>query len=188
MKIFLSGAQGTGKSSIIKHISSNSLFPELKKYDSYSKLFLKTRNEQCVEHENYLNFQNKIFLFCSNIYVNESNFISSRSFADSFAYLSSSFKETKSKEIKKNLKTLIDNVTVFSRLLSSGEKVYYFYTPIEFPLNVENNNLRLSSETHQFEIDFYIRKFFKENNVAYITLKGTVEERVALIFKTVNGE
>jgi len=188
MKIFLSGAQGTGKSSIIKHISVNGLLPELKKYDSYSKLFLKTRNEQLVEHENYLNFQNRIFLFCSNVYVNESNFISSRGFADSFAYLTSSLKEVKDKEIKNNLKVLLNNVSTFTKLLNSEEKVYYFYTPIEFPLNVENNKLRLNSETHQFEIDYYIRKFFKENNITYVTLKGTVGERVALVLKTVNGE
>jgi len=184
MKLFLSGAQGTGKSSIIKHLEENNLLPNIKFFDSYSKLFLKTKDEQKVTHPNFLPFQNKIIVYSSNVYLNENNFISSRSFADSYAYLTYAIEESKEKgyvNYLNNLNNLLEGVYDCVNVLKKEENIYHFYTPIEFEISSNNNDLRLTNKEFQINIDNKIKDFYKIANIKPIMLTGSVEERIKSI-------
>lgn len=185
MKIFLSGAQGTGKSSIIKFIEENKLLPELKKYDSYSKKFLADKGEQLPSSDNFLNFQNRIFLFCSNVYLNENNFISSRGFADSYAYIASALTKSEDAEIKSNLITLGESIKNYTKLLTAEKGVYNFYCPIEFELTGSNNDLRIEGKEFQREIDKLIMEYFVINKVKVQVLHGSQKERVHQILTAI---
>ena len=54
-----------------------------------------------------------------------------------------------------------------------------FYIPIEFPL--EKDGIRFEDEQYQKMIDLQILKYLKRYKIPYITLTGTVEERLQKI-------
>lgn len=58
-----------------------------------------------------------------------------------------------------------------------------FYIPIEFPL--EKDGVRFEDEHYQEIIDLQIKKYLKRYKIPYITLTGTVEERLAKIKKAI---
>ena len=79
MRIFITGAQGTGKSTLVKRLEEE--LPSLHTHDSMSREFMDFKDEQFGE-----DFQYKISLYCLDMYVNDHDFISSRSYFDSIAY------------------------------------------------------------------------------------------------------
>jgi len=56
-----------------------------------------------------------------------------------------------------------------------------FYIPIEFP--IEKDGLRFEDEHYQEIIDLQILKLLKRYKIPYITVSGTIEERLAIIRK-----
>jgi nicotinamide riboside kinase len=54
-----------------------------------------------------------------------------------------------------------------------------FYIPIEFPL--EKDGVRFEDDSYQKIIDLQILKYLKRYKIPYITLTGTLEERLKQI-------
>jgi nicotinamide riboside kinase len=54
-----------------------------------------------------------------------------------------------------------------------------FYIPIEFPL--EKDGVRFEDDEYQKIIDLQIIKYLKRYKIPYITLTGTLEERLKQI-------
>ena len=169
MRIFFTGAQGTGKSTLVKELAKR--HPELTVHDSMSKKFMDGDKDKQLTSE----FQKRISLYCLNLYVNERNFISSRSYFDSIAYPTYHINHDKDNTI------ILDMVRIYEKLMFEDDCIY-FYLPIEFEISEGNNLLRITDPNYQREIDKIIRDEIEYINQHYpgkvITLHGSVEERL----------
>ena len=67
---------------------------------------------------------------------------------------------------------------------NENQNVIIIYTPIEFP--VENDGLRSINEKERTTIDFLIKNILDTTGADYITVTGTVEERLAQIKEKLN--
>lgn len=185
MKIFLSGAQGTGKSTIISSCSLN-----LKTYDSYSKKFLsfKTKNTQLdFDSSEFLDFQYLIFTYCTNIYINEDNFISSRGLADTYAYVTFALRYCTKPYNIKGLKEILKILPYYIEILKRQKEVYYFYTPVEYKITSRNNPLRITCIDYQKKIEALILSFYKKYSVLYFTVSGSKANRIKQIKEVISS-
>ena len=169
MRIFFTGAQGTGKSTLVKELAKR--HPELTVHDSMSKIFMKgDKNNQLTS-----DFQKRISLYCLNLYVNDRDFISSRSYFDSIAY--------PTYHVNQNIdnQTILDMVRLYEDLMFEDDCIY-FYLPIEFEISEGNNLLRITDKEYQQSIDRIIKNEIEYINTIHpgkvITLHGSVEERL----------
>lgn len=170
MRVFFTGAQGTGKSTLVRKV--NSEFVTLKMFDSMSRVFMRKKEDQKTD-----DFQKQISLYCLNLYVNEDDFVSSRSYFDSIAYPQYG-----------GYKNILDMVSIYEDMLFEDDCIY-FYAPIEFKISSGGNELRLTDEKYQEDIDLLIRKEIEiqkekghlvegEN---FFVLTGDVEQRMSII-------
>ena len=169
MRIFFTGAQGTGKSTLVKELAKR--HPELTVHDSMSKIFMKgDKNNQLTP-----DFQKRISLYCLNLYVNDRDFISSRSYFDSIAYPTYYVHQNIDNQI------ILDMVRLYEDLMFEDDCIY-FYLPIEFEISEGNNLLRITDKEYQRGIDEIIKDEIEYINTVYpgkvITLHGSVEERL----------
>lgn len=180
MRIFLCGAQGTGKSTLVTSLPDSF---GLEKKDSFSREFLKKDPSiQTRASENYNEFQDKILLHCLTQYVNDDNFISSRSVIDSFAYIKAN--ESENEVMLRNiLNHYVDYVTT--------ENDIYIYLPIEFELSDGNNSNRDLDIEYQKRVDESMRDYFERfkrmnRRANYYILTGDVETRLEKLKEIIN--
>lgn len=166
MRVFLTGAQGTGKSTIVNKISEEY---DIHRFDSMSRNFMKKKDDQFTNY-----FQKRISLYCLNLYVNENDFICSRSFFDSIAY------PAHSKDDK-----IVEMVRLYEDMLFEDDCIY-FYIPIEFEISNGGNNLRAIDKDYQHEIDEEIRREIEhqreighlKQDENFFILTGNIDERL----------
>ena len=174
MRVFFTGAQGTGKSTLV-----NKIFSEyyLCRFDSMSRDFMKKRDDQFTDY-----FQKRISLYCLNKYVNEDDFICSRSFFDSIAYPTHS-----------GHKDMVAMVRMYEDMLFEDDCIY-FYLPIEFSISENGNNLRVTDEKYQKDIDQLIRNEIENQKVLghleegrnFFVLTGSIEQRLEQVRKVLD--
>lgn len=170
MRVFFTGAQGTGKSTLVNKIFEE--FVTLKRFDSMSRDFMKKREDQFTDY-----FQKRISLHCLNLYVNEEDFVSSRSFFDSIAYPTYS-----------GHKDMVNMVRTYEDMLFENDCIY-FYIPIEFAISERGNDLRVIDEKYQKDIDRIIRNEIETQKILghleegrnFFILKGSIDERMEQI-------
>lgn len=169
MKIQLTGSQGTGKSTLNKLLIKEPIFKDYIQIDSISEKFAKDM-ETFKDPIKLRDFQTSIAFYCFSEYINTKNYISSRSFVDTYAYTKYSYKKTGIPIFK----TLNDLSLELLKLYSSKEYVFIF-VPIMFPL--ESKNLRSSDIDFQKEIESYIKECLELSEIDYYTIK-TLNKRV----------
>jgi adenylate kinase family enzyme len=180
MRIFLCGAQGTGKSTLVMNVET-----ELERKDSFSKEFLKQDETiQRSDSEKFNEFQDKILLRCLSEYVCSDNFIASRSIVDSYAYLT-----VNKAEHKVMLKNMLSHYKDY--LMLKGD--YYIYLPIEFDISKDGNENRNIDVQYQMDIDKSIYKYFnklkaQKSPATFIELRGTVSERLEKLVQIIKKE
>ena len=181
MRIFLTGAQGTGKSTLVKELLPFMFL--LEKKDSFSKEFLDDDSSiQRSSSEKYNEFQDKILLYCLSEYTNSNNFIASRSIIDSFAYLT--VNEAEKRVFLKNM------LYHYAEYLFREDDIYV-YLPIEFRVSEDNNRNRDTDREYQSRIDTSIKAYFNTFKKTYpkatfLVLTGTVKERLEVLESTIN--
>jgi len=172
MRIFIAGSQGVGKSTLITSLPKD-IGLQIK--DSYSKHFLADNPDiQTSNDKGFNEFQDKIMLFCLSQYVNENNFISSRSIIDSFAYI---------KANKSENKIMLFNILNHYRDYLLTEDDIYIYIPIEFDISSDNNNLRNIDKDYQMLVDEEVIRYFEKframgNKDNFYILRGNKESRL----------
>lgn len=160
MRIFFTGAQGTGKSTLVYEL--HRMYPQLKMYDSMSRKFMEGKKDVQFTED----FQKKISLYCLDFYVNDRDFICSRSYFDSIAY-----------PMHGNDIDIVNMVRLYQKYMFEDDCLY-FYLPIEFQLSNGGNNLRVTDEKYQHEIDQILRAEIERVNYDKLfTLTGSIEER-----------
>lgn len=167
MRIFLTGAQGTGKSTLVKQLAE--LLPNHELHDSMSREFMKgDKNVQFTSE-----FQKQISLYCLNLYVNKRDIICSRSYFDSIAY-------PKHANEYPEIINMVENY----RDLMFQDDCYYFYLPIEFEISDGGNDLRVTDKQYQKEIDQIIQEEIKKiGSDRVFTITGSIGERINKIIK-----
>jgi Cdc6-like AAA superfamily ATPase len=149
MRIFLTGAQGVGKSTLARELMKT--LPEAlggKQFfllDGTAGMMMKSRDEQLREHPDNRRFQEKITLYCLYWYVNTEYLISSRSWVDAMAYVRSSGRTD-----------MVDMLKMYQPHLLEDDCLY-FYVPIEFEISGEGNPHRVTSKEYQKQIDDLIK-------------------------------
>lgn len=175
MRIFFTGSQGTGKSTLVNLLE----IKDHKKFDSISSLFMKDSTIQTkYGSKEWFDFQRKISLKCLDIYVNERDFICSRSYFDSIAYPQ-----------RAGDRKLVSMTRYYEDLLFDKD-TYYFYLPIEFEISKEGNELRSTDREYQRQIDSIIEREFQNLSLKYggvcdnfYTLTGSIEERLSKVYE-----
>lgn len=180
MRVFLAGAQGTGKSTLVMGLPDSM---GLQKRDSFSKKFLeKDPSIQTSESERFNEFQDRILLYCLNEYVNNQDFIASRSIIDSFAYLKANDAENKIP-----LSNILNHYRDY--LLNEGD--IYIYLPIEFEISKGGNKNRDIDIEYQKEVDKHIKSYFERlkkvnKDSKFYTLTGSVDSRLEQLKRIIN--
>lgn len=171
MRYILTGSQGTGKSTIIHHFDG--------------KMNIKTevvrnlaKNEHIAVNENgNMRGQTAIFDAYENILAKSSTpFISDRGLTDVIAYTCYNMKD-KGVEGERFLDDQLCRLVKFQE--EYGNDTVYFYIPIEFP--VVDDGFRSVDEEFRKEIDHNIKDLLDGMGIDYIELRGTIEERVAVV-------
>ena len=181
MKILLSGAQGTGKSTLAKLLVKEY---NLTLIDSMSKKFMINPNVQLDINDeiNYLEFQTKITLHHLDNIVNKDNFVCSRSIADSYAYLIYAHRHTDNIKVRSTCKNFLRVVKTCTEIQKKQKDVFNIYVPIMFDINSGGNSLRVIDKNYQIFIDDLIESYYIKNNIEYYKLKSTdIDSRITEI-------
>jgi len=171
-KIVLTGSAGSGKTTMNKIIST--YLPEYKIIDSMSEKFFKKEFFKDIHSDEYLQAQLDIYEFAEREYLENIEYISSRGFSDSYAYLNHSYDVTGKEEYKELIERNFKNQ---KELLK--DDVIHFYFPPEIPL--VKKDLRSTNKEFQEETDKNILSFLKETDTEYYDVRGTIEERTERI-------
>ncbi len=170
MRIILTGSQGTGKSTVLNHYKGT--YPVITEVvRNLSKKGVKI-NEMGDEEG-----QRKIF----NEYVKlfkKKNFISDRGLTDVYAYSLYHFDQG-----KLSLDELSQEAGKIDEL--KKEDILWVYFPIEF--DVVDDGVRSTNEEYRKYIDEAIKQTLDSFGIKYITVHGTVEERIKQIDQAIKN-
>ena len=167
MKYILTGAQGTGKSTLLHHFDGRmNIVTEVVRN-------LAKDEHISVNEEGNMRGQTRIFdTYYDILSKTDSPYISDRGLTDVLAYTCYNMKD-KGVEGEKFLE---DQMNRFIRFSDNNPDVVYFYVPIEF--DVEWDGFRSTDEEFRKEIDKNIKDLLDAMGIDYIELRGTVEERL----------
>lgn len=171
MRYILTGAQGTGKSTLLHHFDGRmNIVTEVVRN-------LAKDEHISVNEKGNMEGQSRIFDTYEEILSKKATpFISDRGLTDVIAYTCYNMKD-KGVEGEKFLDDQIARLVEFQN--KYGNDTVYFYVPIEFP--VVYDGFRSTNEEFRVEINKNIHDLLDGMDIDYIELRGTVEERVAMV-------
>lgn len=186
-KILLTGAQGTGKTTLLKALSVE---PEFDNWKFYTEVVRKMVEEEgiSINKDGDSDSQKKIFDKYVGIMeeMMQHPSVSDRCIIDVNAYTSYLFDNTDPKDPDYNNLGEED----FKEKRQIVKRKYEFpllvYLPISFKL--QGDGVRSEDEEYQKEIDRKIKQIIDNYGIPYITVKGSVEERVNQIKKELFGK
>ncbi len=179
MRYILTGAQGTGKSTLLHHFDDKmNVVTEVVRN-------LAKKDGIAVNEEGNTEGQTKIFDTYYNILSTEKDpYISDRGLTDVIAYtvynMSRLISEGRISQ-EEGQHFIEDQINKFIDFSDKNEDVVYFYVPIEF--DVVDDGFRSTNEEFRREIDNNISELFEymeglHMGLNVFTLRGSVEERL----------
>ena len=165
MKILLTGTQSTGKSTVLKEFENDGWDVITEVVRNLSKEGIKI-NEMGDEEG-----QMKIFDTYKELLNGNKIYISDRGLTDVAAY--TWYLVCKGKVHPSILWKQLEDIDDF---FENNRDVLVCYFPIEFP--VVDDGVRSVDEEFRKQIDNYIKDILDTREIPYITVTGTVEERV----------
>lgn len=176
MKIVISGAQSTGKSTLLNSIKKdkrrNLLLP---KYKFFDELTRKLYHEGISINREGNNLTQLLTL---NVHVTNivySNFVSDRSILDAVCYTHYLYSEDKVSDWVMNYGT-----KVLQEIVHSYDRIYYL--PNE--LKLVDDGVRDTDERFRLDIVELFEYYIDEYNLPVIKLEGTIAERTDKFFDT----
>lgn len=173
MKYFLTGAQGTGKTTIM-----NALLVPFDKIQGITRQVITQKNLPINENASEYT-QKCIFDEYLNRFNNDSDFISERSLIDVVAYTTYLYKNNKVsktflEEQEKQLKNFINHYS----------DSIYFYLPILF--DIQGDGVRSTDKKFQKEIDDIILSLLNKYKCSYFKLYDDLDGRISFITQYMN--
>lgn len=170
MKHIYTGAQGTGKSTILNIFKERGYNVITEVVRNLSKQGVK------INEMGDRDGQERIFNEYKRLFKENSNYISDRGLTDVCAY---------SYDLAKTNPDIVrlaaDQLAEIKKFNKENPDVVYFYFPIEFP--VVDDGVRSTDEVFRTHIDQLILAILKECEINYIEVRGSVDERVKIIEK-----
>jgi predicted ATPase len=166
-RIILTGAQGTGKTTLM-----NALAADGTRTISHIR---KTAEELGIDISNPTEVgQKEFFKTLKKELSSKKNYISDRGLTCVAAY---TFSEAIMEKISKKVadKQYMDVL----KFHTENPDILLVYVPIEF--GIEDDGERSVDASYQHQIDFLIKNILETAKINYITVTGTVEERVSQI-------
>lgn len=172
-KFIFNGAQGTGKSTILKEL-------ETKGYEAVTEVVRNLSKKGVkINKDGDEKGQKKIFNEYLNIFNSKDNYVSDRGLIDVVAYTVylTRLGKVSEKFADKQLKDL-------HKFVQSNPDIIYFYFPIEF--DIEDDGVRDLDKDFQKEIDQIILSLYASLGIRFIVMNGSVEERLNKIKRLEN--
>ena len=173
-KVWFVGASSTGKSTILNH------YKELG-YNCITEV-VRTLAKTKGIHVNEMGDeegQNTIFTTYQQIFSENENYISDRGLIDVNAY-SYIHSQTNSNMVR----VAADELMEIKEFIKNNPDLIVCYFPIEFD-NVDDG-FRSTDEMFRHHTDQLIHSILLECKIPYVEVRGTVEERIAIIDKYLN--
>lgn len=159
----LVGAHSTGKTTLLKALQQQSWRFEGYTSDGFSRPMSLIRKSLNLTAEQEQIAINELTCWAFENYISQ-RVISTRSPIDAIIYTQYYTPTLNTSSIKE----------LFNKYKDKIEGI--FYIPIEFEL--ENDGVRFTDIQGQKDIDLLMQQFLKDNNLPFITITGSVEERV----------
>ena len=169
-RIILTGAQGTGKTTLMNALAVDGTRTLSIARDTANELGWPPADDQ-VE-----TYQKDLFAKALKTLSSKKNYISDRGLTCIAAY---TFDGVLSEKVAK--KTADNQYLKLQKFHQDNPDVLVVYVPIEF--EIEDDGLRPADTAYQEKIDFFIKNILDTAGVKYITVTGTVEERAAQVEK-----
>jgi len=174
MKIWLTGAQGTGKTTVLN------LFKEPEAITEVVRNMAK--EGMTINRDSGIATQREIFNCYRRLFNSKSDYISDRGLTDVLAYSCVGEEEkpdcsdafTWGEEINREIHIMLDYIK------ENQSDLAIIYFPIEFP--VEDDGFRCTDEAYRKEVDRTIKHILDTYiDIDYLTVHGTPEERYSQI-------
>lgn len=166
-RIILTGAQGTGKTTLMNALAADGTrtISHIRKHAAEQNIDITTASEAG---------QKEFFKSLKKELSSKRNYVSDRGLTCVAAY---TFDKAIAGEISKKVadKQYIDIV----KFHTDNPDILLVYVPIEF--EIEDDGTRSIDPEFQAKIDFLIKNILETSGIKYITVTGTVEERLAQI-------
>lgn len=175
MKVIFCGSQGTGKTTVL-NVFKNEGYPVI---TEVVRILAREENVKINEMGDEEG-QIKIFNKYKELLTTENDYISDRGMQDVIAY--TLYLVGQGKVHKRILWEQITELDDFAH--NNNALICYF--PIEFP--VVNDGLRSTDEKFRSFIDVNIKKILDILDIPYITVTGTVEDRVNMIKQAIKDK
>lgn len=176
MKIIFTGAQGTGKTTILNHYKEHG-------YNIITEIVRNLSKEGVKINEmGDLEGQRRIFNEYNKILNKEESYISDRGLTDVTAYTSYLSNKNDDNDLRVECMYQLFDIQDFYQKNSA---VITCYFPIEFP--VVDDGVRSINEEFRHDIDVNIKNILDGIGIQYYTITGTVEERIKQIDKIIQN-
>ena len=166
-RIILTGAQGTGKTTLMNALAADGTrtISHIRKFAAEQDIDISTASEYG---------QKEFFKSLKKELSSKRNYISDRGLTCVAAY---TFDKAIAGDISKKVadKQYMDIV----KFHTENPDILLVYVPIEF--EIEDDGTRSIDPEFQAKIDFLIKNILDTSGIKYITVTGTVEERLAQI-------
>ena len=166
-RIILTGAQGTGKTTLMNALATDGIrtISHIRKYAAEQDIDISTASEYG---------QKEFFKSLRKELSSEQSYISDRGLTCVAAY---TFEKAIAGNIKKEVAD--EQYMDIVKFHTDNPDILLVYVPIEFPL--EDDGTRSIDPEFQKTIDFLIKNILDTSGIKYITVTGSVEERLAQI-------
>lgn len=175
MKLIFTGSQGTGKTTILNYFKDHG-------YNCITEVVRNLNKTEgvSINEDGDLEGQKKIFNTYLDLFDKNEDFVSDRGLTDVISYslyLANFvyFYEDRGKEWQDLCLEQVTNLIKFEK----ENDVLYCYFPVEFDLI--KDGVRSEDEDFRKQVDRYIKETLDTLELNYITVTGTVEERIKII-------
>lgn len=172
MKIFFTGAQGSGKTTLVNELKK--YLPDYEIIDSLAKDVSK-KGETWTKN-NLMKFQISVLGIYLSKWFSTDNFISSRSISDTYAYLNEDIRITDDENIKSFYNKIIGWTEDLKDVFNLNECIHIYVPPV---IELKEKEGRSVDKEFQKRVDQDILNYLDTYKIRYIKVeKISIEDRV----------